>query len=101
MKKVKQESIVNKGQLVESVSKSANLSSKQAHDAVTAVFDAIKNSLAEGEDVTLIGFGTFLVRERAARTGRNPRTKETVKIPACKVPAFKAGAPLKAAVNGK
>ncbi len=92
---------MNKGQLVECVAKNAELTSKQAHEAVNAIFDTIKQTLAKGEDVALIGFGTFLVRERAARTGRNPRTKETVQIPSCKVPAFKAGAPLKAAVNGK
>lgn len=90
---------MNKGQLVDSVAKKANLTSKQAQAAVTAFVETVKETLATGESVTLIGFGTFLVRDRAARTGRNPRTKEVVQIPAVKVPAFKAGAPLKEAVN--
>lgn len=92
---------VNKGQLVESVAKKANLTTKQSQAAVAAFIDSVKEALAAGESVALIGFGTFLVRERAARTGRNPQTKEEVQIPAAKVPAFKAGAPLKEAVNGK
>lgn len=92
---------MNKGQLVESVAKKADLTAKQSQLAVTAFIDTVKEALAAGDPVTLIGFGTFLVRDRAARTGRNPRTKETVQIPAVKVPAFKAGAPLKAAVNHK
>ena len=90
---------MNKGQLVDSVAKKANITSKQAQLAVNAFIDTVKETLAQGESVALIGFGTFLVRDRAARTGRNPRTKEIVQIPAVKVPAFKAGAPLKDAVN--
>lgn len=90
---------MNKGQLVDSVAKKANITSKQAQLAVNAFIDTVKETLAHGESVALIGFGTFLVRDRAARTGRNPRTKEVVQIPAVKVPAFKAGAPLKDAVN--
>ncbi len=90
---------MNKGQLVDSVAKKANITSKQAQLAVNAFIDTVKETLAQGESVALIGFGTFLVRDRAARTGRNPRTKEVVQIPAVKVPAFKAGAPLKDAVN--
>lgn len=93
--------IVNKGELVDSVAAKAELSKAQAQAAVNAFIDSVKESLANGDSVTLIGFGTFLVRERAARTGRNPRTKEVVQIPAVKVPAFKAGSPLKAVVNGK
>ena len=90
---------MNKGQLVDSVAKKANITSKQAQLAVNAFIDTVKETLAQGESVALIGFGTFLVRDRAARTGRNPRTKEVVQIPAVKVPAFKAGAPLKDADN--
>ena len=90
---------MNKGQLVDSVANKANITSKQAQLAVNAFIDTVKETLAQGESVALIGFGTFLVRDRAARTGRNPRTKEVVQIPAVKVPAFKAGAPLKDAVN--
>ena len=67
--------------------------------AVNAVFDSVKDALAEGDKVSLIGFGTFSVKTRAARTGLNPRTKETIEIPESKVPAFKAGSALKDAVK--
>ncbi len=89
---------MNKTELIAAVAGKAGLSKKDADAAVSAVFDAVTAELAKGEKVQLIGFGTFEVRERAAKTGRNPRTGETMTIPASKVPAFKAGAALKNAV---
>lgn len=90
---------MNKSQLVDSVAKKSGLTIKDSTAAVNAVVDSIKDALASGDTVTLIGFGTFLVRERAARNGRNPRTGEIVKIPAVKVPAFKPGKTFKDVVN--
>ncbi len=89
---------MNKTELIAAVAEKAGLSKKDADAAVSAVFDAVTAELAKGEKVQLIGFGTFEVRERAAKQGRNPRTGETMTIPASKVPAFKAGAALKNAV---
>ena len=86
---------MTKVELVNAVAEKAGLSKKDADKAVAAVFAAITDSLKKGDKVQLIGFGTFEVRERAARTGLNPRTKETIKIAATKVPAFKAGKALK------
>ncbi|MBQ3048244.1 MAG: HU family DNA-binding protein [Clostridia bacterium] len=77
----------------------AGFTKKDADKAVAAVFGAIEDALVKGDKVQLIGFGTFEVRERAAKEGRNPRTGETLKIAASKVPAFKAGAALKNAVK--
>ena len=88
-----------KTELVAAVAAKADLSKKDADAAVAAVFDAIKDALADGDKVALVGFGTFAVKERAARTGLNPRTKETITIPAAKVPSFKAGSALKDAVK--
>lgn len=90
---------MNKTELVAKVANEAGLSKKDAEKAVAAVFGAIEGALKAGEKVQLIGFGTFEVRERAAKEGRNPRTGETLKIAASKVPAFKAGAALKDAVK--
>ncbi len=90
---------MNKNELVASVAEKAEISKKDAEAAVKAVTEAITEALAEGDKVALVGFGTFSVKERAARTGINPRTKETVEIPAAKVSAFKAGAALKDAVK--
>ena len=90
---------MNKTELVAAVAAKAELSKKDAEAAVNAVFDSVKDALAEGDKVSLIGFGTFSVKTRAARTGLNPRTKETIEIPESKVPAFKAGSALKDAVN--
>lgn len=90
---------MNKTELVAAVAAKAELSKKDAEAAVNAVFDSVKDALAEGDKVSLIGFGTFSVKTRAARTGLNPRTKETIKIPESKVPAFKAGSALKDAVK--
>lgn len=90
---------MNKTELVAAVAAKAELSKKDAEAAVNAVFDSVKDALAEGDKVSLIGFGTFSVKTRTARTGLNPRTKETIEIPESKVPAFKAGSALKDAVK--
>lgn len=90
---------MNKTELVAAVADKANLTKKDADAAVAAVLEAVKDALADGDKVSLVGFGTFSVKERAARTGLNPRTKEAITIPAAKVPAFKAGAALKDAVK--
>ena len=90
---------MNKTQLVEAVAAEANLSKKDAEAAVKATFAAIEGALVKGDNVQLIGFGTFETRVRGERTGKNPRTGETVKIAACKAPAFKAGKALKDIVN--
>ena len=86
--------------MVAAVAAKAELSKKDAEAAVNAVFDSVKDALAEGDKVSLIGFGTFSVKERAARTGLNPQTKAKIEIPASKAPSFKAGKALKDAVNG-
>lgn len=90
---------MNKTDLINSVADQADLTKKQAGLAVDAVFESIQKSLAKSEKVQLIGFGNFEVRERAARKGRNPQTGKEIKIPASKVPAFKAGKALKDAVK--
>lgn len=86
---------MNKKELIAAVAEKTNLSKKDARDAVYAVFEETANALAKGEKVQLIGFGTFEVRNRNARTARNPQTGEEIKIAASKVPAFKAGKALK------
>ena len=90
---------MNKTELVEEIAKSADISKACATRALDAAIAAITTSLRNNDSVTLVGFGTFSVGERAARTGRNPRTKEAIKIAAAKVPKFKAGKALKDAVN--
>ena len=90
---------MNKTELVASVAEKAGLTKKDAEKAVNALFESVQQALVEGDKVQMIGFGTFEVKERAARTGRNPRTNETIQIPASKNPAFKAGKALKDAVN--
>lgn len=90
---------MNKQDLVSSVAESADISKQKAASAVDAVIEAIKSSLKGGDDVRLVGFGTFSVSDRAATTGRNPRTGEPIDIPASKQPKFKAGKELKEAVN--
>ncbi len=90
---------MNKGELVSSVAEGAGLSKKDAEKAVAAVFDSITTALTSGDKVQLVGFGTFEVRDRAARTGHNPKTNESIQIPASKVPAFKAGKALKDSVK--
>ncbi|MEB9673930.1 MULTISPECIES: HU family DNA-binding protein [Bacillus cereus group] len=90
---------MNKTELIKNVAELTELSQKDASTATQAVLDTITEALMNGEKVQLIGFGTFEVRERAARTGRNPQTGEEMQIAASKVPAFKAGKELKAAVK--
>ena len=90
---------MNKAELIASVAEQAALSKKDAEKALNAVVDTISTALAEGEKIQLIGFGTFEVRAREARKGKNPRTGEVIEIAASKVPAFKAGRALKDAVN--
>lgn len=91
---------MNKNELIDSVAKSAKLSKKDSEAAVNACLEHITEALAKDEKVVLVGFGTFEVRERKARVGRNPATKEEIEIPASKAPAFKPGKSLKARVNG-
>ena len=90
---------MNKTELINAVAEAAQLSKKDAANAVAAVFDSITDAMVKGDKVQLIGFGTFETRERGERTGKNPRTGEEVKIAACKNPAFKAGKALKDAIN--
>ncbi len=90
---------MNKTDLIDAVAEAAALSKADAGRAVDAVFDSVAGALKGGDKVSLVGFGTFLVRERAARQGRNPKTGETITIAAGKSPAFKAGKGLKDAVN--
>ncbi len=90
---------MNKSELIETVAQSADLPKATAARAVDGIFDAVTDALAEGEQVTIVGFGTFLVRRREEREGRNPRTGEQIKIAASNVPAFKPGKALKDAVN--
>jgi DNA-binding protein HU-beta len=90
---------MNKADLIDAVAASANLTKTDAGNAVDAVFDSIGNSLSNGDAVSLVGFGTFSVSDRAARSGRNPRTGEPISIAATRVPKFKAGKGLKDAVN--
>ncbi|MEW6447833.1 MAG: HU family DNA-binding protein [Bacillota bacterium] len=86
---------MNKSELVASVAEKADLTKKDAERAITAVFDSISTALKNGDKVQLVGFGTFEVRQRAARKGRNPQTKAEIEIPAARVPVFKAGKSLK------
>ncbi|MGE6346720.1 HU family DNA-binding protein [Bacillus mycoides] len=90
---------MNKTELIKNVAQNAEISQKEATVVLQTVVESITNALAAGEKVQLIGFGTFEVRERAARTGRNPQTGEEMQIAASKVPAFKAGKELKEAVK--
>jgi DNA-binding protein HU-beta len=89
---------MNKAELIDSIATQGGLSKAQAGQALDATISAISEALKGGETVTLVGFGTFSVKERAARSGRNPKTGETIKIAATKVPGFKAGKGLKDAV---
>jgi len=90
---------VNKSELINAIAKSASISKKCAGDALDGTLSAIRIALKKGQSVTLVGFGTFKVVKRAARTGRNPRTGAAIKIKAAKVPKFSAGKALKQAVN--
>ena len=89
---------MNKTELINAVSEKADLSKKDAEAAITAMVEAITQALTEGEKVQLVGFGSFEVKTRAARVGRNPRTGEEIPIEAAKLPVFKAGKALKDAV---
>ena len=92
---------MNKSELIAEVAAKADLTKKDADAAVNATITAITEALKAGDKVQLVGFGTFEVRERGARTGRDPRTNKEIKIPASKAPAFKAGKALKDTVNSK
>jgi len=89
---------MNKAELVAAVAEKSGLSKKDSEKAVNAAFDAISDELVKGGKVQLVGFGSFETKERSARVGRNPRTKEEIEIPASRVPLFKAGKALKDAV---
>jgi DNA-binding protein HU-beta len=90
---------VNKSELIDAIADSADISKAAAGRAVDAFVDSITGALKSGDQVTLIGFGTFSVKDRAARTGRNPQTGQEIQIAAAKIPSFKAGKGLKDAVN--
>ncbi len=90
---------MNKSELIDAVAGGADISKAAASRALDAMIEAVTNALKNGEQVNLVGFGTFVVRERAARSGRNPRTGESITIKAAKNPSFKAGKALKDAVN--
>jgi len=90
---------MNKSELVDAIADASGLSKADSGRAVDALVKSVTKALKKGDTVSLVGFGTFSVRKRAARTGRNPRTGETIKIKASKNPAFKAGKALKDAVN--
>lgn len=91
--------VMKKADVIDAVAEKCNLTKADATCAVDTVFDSIANALSGGDTVAIAGFGSFEVRERAARTGRNPRTGEEIEIAAAKNPAFKAGKALKDAVN--
>lgn len=91
---------MNRSELIAAMAEKTNSTKVDADKTISAVIDIITSTLKKGENIALVGFGTFEVRKRAARTGRNPQTGAELKIKAAKVPAFKAGATLKAVVNG-
>lgn len=90
---------MNKGELVDKVAEKVNITKKQADSVVTATIESIMEAVGNGDKVTLVGFGSFEPRERSAREGRNPKTGETMAIPAATVPAFSAGKEFKARVE--
>ena len=90
---------MNKSELIDAVAAAADLPKASAGRAIDAMIESVANALKEGEQVVLVGFGTFSVKQRAARTGRNPRTGEPIDIKAANIPGFKAGKALKDAVN--
>ena len=90
---------MNKAELITSMAEKSQLTKKDAETALKAFIDSVQEALENGEKVQLVGFGTFETRERAAREGRNPRTKETINIPASTVPVLKAGKEFKERVN--
>lgn len=90
---------MNKSELIDAIAASADIPKAQAGRALDAVIETVTNALSENEQVVLVGFGTFSVKERAARSGRNPQTGQPIDIPAARIPNFKAGKALKDAVN--
>jgi len=92
---------MNKEELVQEISKKAGVTQKEATEVLGSLIDTIQKTVAKGKKVTLVGFGTFEPRKRAARIGRNPQTGKELKIPAKTVPAFSAGKKFKTVVNGK
>ena len=90
---------MNKAELIEAIADSADLTKADAGRALDALIDAITSALKKGETVSLVGFGSFVVKERAERQGRNPQTGDSITIAAAKIPSFKAGKALKDAVN--
>jgi len=90
---------MNKGELIDAVGSRTGLAKADATRAVESVLETITHALKSGDAVAIAGFGTFVVKQRAARSGRNPRTREPIQIPASQVPGFKAGKALKDAVN--
>jgi DNA-binding protein HU-beta len=91
---------MNKSELITKIAEGADITKASAGRALDSLIDSVTTELASGGDVALVGFGTYKVNDRAARTGRNPQTGEEIQIAAAKVPAFKAGKALKDAVNG-
>ena len=90
---------MNKAELIDAVSAKSGLTKADTDRAIKAFLDTVSETLAKGDQIALVGFGTFLVRERQARSGRNPRTGETISIESAKIPAFKAGKALKDAIQ--
>lgn len=90
---------MNKSELIDAMAEKSGLTKKDSESALKAFIETVSDTLAKGEDISLIGFGTFGVGERAARSGRNPKTGETIEIKASKTPKFKAGKALKDKVN--
>lgn len=90
---------MNKSELIDAMAAKSGMKKTESAAALDAFIEAVGDALKKGDQVTLVGFGTFLVREREARTGRNPRSGETIKIAASRLPSFKAGKGLKDAVN--
>jgi DNA-binding protein HU-beta len=95
----KKGTIVNKSELIDAIAEAADLPKASAAKALEAVINTVSNSLKGGEQVVLVGFGTFSVKDRPARTGRNPQTGQPIEIAAARIPNFKAGKALKDAVN--
>ncbi|WP_256213542.1 MULTISPECIES: HU family DNA-binding protein [Pseudoalteromonas] len=96
---MKEDDIVNKSQLIDQIAADADISKAAAGRALDSFIEAVSGALKDGDSVALVGFGTFSVRERAARSGRNPQTGEAIQIAAANIPSFKAGKALKDAVN--
>nr|WP_297518803.1 HU family DNA-binding protein [uncultured Clostridium sp.] len=99
MTQFKEDVKVNKAELIASMAEKSNLTKKDAEMALKSFIESVQEALEGGDKVQLVGFGTFETRERAAREGRNPRTKEVIQIPASKAPVFKAGKEFKERVN--